>query len=46
MARLKDALDTILELAERGYSAAYIAGYTGYPIEFVNDIIENSYEGS
>ena len=44
MARVKDELNAIEELLEKGYSAAYIAGYTGYPVEWVEGFIEGKRE--
>lgn len=52
MARVKDQLTTIEKLIEQGYSAEYIAGYTGYPVEYIRGYIEGMlynediYEGS
>lgn len=40
MAKLKDAIETVEALIEQGYSAEYIAGYTGYPVAWVMGYIE------
>jgi hypothetical protein len=40
MAKVKDAIETIETLIEQGYSAEYIAGYTGYPVAWVMGYIE------
>ena len=44
MARVKEAVMIIEELLEQAYSAAYIAGYTGYPVEWVEGFIEGKRE--
>jgi hypothetical protein len=44
MAKVKDVLETLEELIEQGYSAEYIAGYTGYPVAWVMGFIEGKRE--
>lgn len=44
MAKIKDVLETLEELIEQGYSAEYIANYTGYPVAWVMGFIEGKRE--
>ena len=44
MARVKDELNAIEALIEQGYAAEYIAGYTGYPVEYIRGFIEGKRE--
>ena len=45
MANLKTLLSTIEELVEQGYTAEYIAGYTGQPVEYIRGFVYSVLEG-